>query len=153
MGMFTWIAGKTAGLTFKTATRGILASWITWVVVAVLAAFGGLYAHDRHLNHLINNLEDGYVVKLERKGALIEVCAAQKVGLVAAIADQNKKIEEWKAEGDKLKIRSQDQQSKIDALEEANLRILAGIDSEEIGEGCEAAMTWMLAKAIEMQGE
>ena len=153
MSMFTWIAAKTAGLTAKSVGRSLISSWVTWVVIAILAAFGGLYAHDRYLHNQIHSPTDGYIVKLQQKAALIEVCAAQKVGLLAAIEDQNRHIENWKATGDALKIRAGNQRKKIDALEDANLTIMAGIDDEVIGEGCEAAMTWMLSKALEMQDE
>lgn len=148
-----WIAAKTAGFTFKTAARGVLRSWVTWVSLAVLAAFLSLWAHDRYLHNLIHNKEDGYVVQLQNKQADVAVCEVQNVQLKAILVEQNAKIAEWKARGDELEHRAEIQEERIDELQEANDVILQKIDDEVIGETCEDAMRWMLAKALEMQNE
>ena len=141
----------TAGI--KTGFGVVIRHWFTYVIVILLGIIGAMWLYNKSLYNSIWDEEDGYIAKLANKTADIALCESQKTGLKAQIEEQNRAIQEWKMRGEELEDRSETQAEKIRSLEMANRRILAEIDSEEIGETCEDAMRWMLAKALEMRDE
>ncbi len=143
-----------AGFAAKWAARKVIMgtifrSWVTYVSIAIFAAFVALWLHDRWLYDKIHNTEDGYITKIAQVDLRVSHCEANNQGLLKEIVAQNDAVASLKAKGDQLQLTADEQLRVIEEMRRQNDIFMNELDAEIVGKTCDEAMAWMLKKAIE----